>query len=136
MRAPPRYLVDTDWLIDYLAGVDAVRLRFEEIGLRHLGVSIVTMAELYEGVIHSRDPEAYQTRVDVLFSRGLSVVNLNDPIARVFGRLRGELRKRGALVGDLDLLIAATALHYGVPLCTNNRRHFERVDGLEILSIG
>ena len=37
--------------------------------------------------------------------------------------------------GDFDLFIAATGLHYGLTLLTNNRRHFERVEGLQIESI-
>ena len=40
----------------------------------------------------------------------------------------------GALIGDMDLLIAATALQYNLVLLTNNRRHFERIEGLRIES--
>jgi tRNA(fMet)-specific endonuclease VapC len=35
----------------------------------------------------------------------------------------------------MDLLIAATALQYDVTLLSNNRRHFDRIDGLRIESI-
>jgi tRNA(fMet)-specific endonuclease VapC len=35
----------------------------------------------------------------------------------------------------MDLMIAATALQYDLTLLTNNRRHFDRVDGLQIESI-
>jgi predicted nucleic acid-binding protein len=38
------------------------------------------------------------------------------------------------MIGDLDLLIAATALRHELILLTNNRRHFERVRGLQIES--
>jgi predicted nucleic acid-binding protein len=31
-------------------------------------------------------------------------------------------------------LIGATALRYGLTVLTNNRRHFERIDGLGLLS--
>jgi tRNA(fMet)-specific endonuclease VapC len=53
----------------------------------------------------------------------------------MFGRKRGELRKQGLLIGDLDLLIASTSLYYELPLCTNNRRHYERIEGLRIISV-
>ena len=39
------------------------------------------------------------------------------------------------LVGDFDLMIAATCLRHGLQICTNNRRHFEAVEGLSIVSI-
>ena len=37
--------------------------------------------------------------------------------------------------GDMDLFIAATSLQYNLTLLSNNRRHFELVEGLEIISI-
>lgn len=39
------------------------------------------------------------------------------------------------MIGDFDLLIAATCLRHGLTLCSNNRRHFEAVEGLQILSL-
>jgi hypothetical protein len=54
---------------------------------------------------------------------------------RIFGRERGRLRAAGLTIGDFDLLIAATALQYDLTLLTNNRRHFERVEGLRIESV-
>jgi predicted nucleic acid-binding protein len=39
------------------------------------------------------------------------------------------------IVGDLDLLIGATALHHDLTLLTNNRRHFERIEGIRIESV-
>jgi len=41
----------------------------------------------------------------------------------------------GQRIGDMDLMIAATALQYDLTLLTNNRRHFERVEGLRIQSV-
>jgi predicted nucleic acid-binding protein len=39
------------------------------------------------------------------------------------------------MVGDCDLFIACTAICNGVTLCTNNRRHFEMVDGVTLMSL-
>jgi predicted nucleic acid-binding protein len=47
----------------------------------------------------------------------------------------GRLRKQGLTIGDFDLMIAATCLRHQLQICTNNRRHFEAVDGLSIVSI-
>jgi predicted nucleic acid-binding protein len=49
-----------------------------------------------------------------------------------FGRIRGQLRRDGNLVGDMDLLIASTAIAHDLTLVTRNRRHFERIPGLEL----
>jgi tRNA(fMet)-specific endonuclease VapC len=44
------------------------------------------------------------------------------------------LELRGSRIGELDLLIAAHALHENLPLVTNNREEFRRVRGLKVES--
>jgi hypothetical protein len=44
------YLVDTDWVIDHLSGVAGVTARLTELRPAGLAVSIISLAELYEGV--------------------------------------------------------------------------------------
>jgi len=38
------------------------------------------------------------------------------------------------MIGDFDLLIGATALQHNLTLLTNNRRHFELIEGLSLQS--
>jgi predicted nucleic acid-binding protein len=53
----PRFLIDTDWSIDYLQGKPETTARVADLLRRKvLALSIVCLAELYEGVIYSRDP--------------------------------------------------------------------------------
>lgn len=49
-----------------------------------------------------------------------------------WAQLLAELRTRGRSMQIKDSLIAATALAYGLPLATLNRRHFEEA-GIEIV---
>ena len=128
-----RYLVDTDWVIDHLHCVERVVRLLEEMAPDGLGLSIVSLAELYEGVFYSRDPEADASELRD-FLAGVDVLPLDDEVCRIFARERGRLRAAGTPVGDFDLLIGATAIRHGLTLLTNNRRHFERLQGLTILS--
>jgi tRNA(fMet)-specific endonuclease VapC len=66
------------------------------------------------------------------FVSGLAVLPLDDAITETFGRTRASLRRRGLLIPDLDLLIAATALAYDLTLLTRNRRHFQRIPDLKL----
>ena len=129
-----RYLVDSDWVIDYLHEVEQTAGRLDELAPDGLGLSIVSLAELYEGLFHSRRPEADE-RILRGFLSGVEVVDLDEEICRIFARERGRLRSAGMLIGDLDLLIASTALRHGLTLLSNNRRHFERIEGLAIESV-
>lgn len=51
-------------------------------------------------------------------------------MAREGARIRRELRQKGQIIGDLDILIAATAVHLGEPLVTADTAHFSRIPGL------
>jgi tRNA(fMet)-specific endonuclease VapC len=129
-----RFLVDTDWVIEYLLGNPAIVSRLGELQAHGLALSIISLAELYEGVFYSRDPEGDgQDLAD--FLRGVTVLGLDADIAQRFGRERGRLRKAGMLIGDFDLLIGTTAVQHNLTLLTNNRSHFERIDGLQLESV-
>jgi tRNA(fMet)-specific endonuclease VapC len=129
-----RYLIDTDWVIDHLNQIDRVVNRLKELRPQGLALSIISLAELSEGVQYSRNPDQSQQALDA-FLEDVSVLGIDDEICKIFGRERGRLRKAGQLIGDFDLLIAATGLHYGLTVLTNNRQHFERVEGLQIESV-
>ncbi len=45
-----------------------------------------------------------------------------------------DLYKRGELIGDADILIAASALVDGFAIATNNVGHFRRVKTLEVVN--
>jgi tRNA(fMet)-specific endonuclease VapC len=128
------HLVDTDWIIDHLSGVTAVTTRLTALRSAGLAVSIISLAELYEGIHYSRDPVRSEASLQ-RFLTGLPVLPIDDEVCRIFGRERGRLRQQGRTIGDFDLLIAATCLRHQLQICTNNRRHFEAVEGLSILSI-
>ena len=97
-------------------------------------MSMVSLAELYEGIYHSRNP-ANDEAVLRDFVRTVSVLGIDEQVTRIFGRERGRLRSLRKLIGDLDLLIGATALRHDLTLLTNNRRHFELGERLRIVSI-
>ena len=65
----------------------------------------------------------------------VTILGIDEATCKIFGRERGRLRTIGQRIGDMDLMIAATALQYDLTLLTNNRRHFDRIDGLRIESI-
>jgi tRNA(fMet)-specific endonuclease VapC len=129
-----RYLIDTDWAIEYLSQRPGIVARLQELQQQAgLALSMISLAELYEGVFYSRDPEGDERDLQD-FLRGVTVVGIDEEVCKIFGRERGRLRAAGMLVGDFDLLIGATALRHNLTLLTNNRRHFERIEGLRIES--
>ncbi len=129
-----RYLLDTDWVIDHLHNVGRVTQRIEELSPEGLGLSVISLAELYEGIFNSTDPAGNESALQDFLS-GVEVVPVDEATCRVFGRERGRLRAAARMIADFDLLIASTCLRHSLTLLSNNRRHFELVEELEIISI-
>ncbi|HEY1902168.1 MAG TPA: hypothetical protein VGG56_07055 [Terracidiphilus sp.] len=51
------------------------------------------------------------------------------------GRIDGEQTARGVVIPFVDLLICATALSLGFSVMTANIWHFQRIPGLNVVSI-
>jgi tRNA(fMet)-specific endonuclease VapC len=129
------YLIDTDWVIDHLNHIERVTRRLEELAPEGLALSIISLAELYEGVYYSRDPVESEAALQCFLNPELTILDLDEETSKIFGKERGRLRTAGLLIGDCDLLIGATALRHRLTLLTNNRRHFERIEGLRMESV-
>ncbi len=129
-----QYLVDSDWVIDYLHAVEPVRTRLRSLLPAGVGFSVISLAEVYEGVYWSREREDDERDLNA-FLPDVELVPIDEEVSRIFAMERGRLRAAGKKIGDLDLLIGATALRHDLTLLTNNRRHFDRVEGLMVESV-
>jgi len=130
----PTYLIDTDWIIDHFNHVGRTTEKLKELRPAGITMSVVPLAELYEGIFYSRDPARDQRQLEE-FLRNVPVLGIDEDICKVFGKERGKLRQQGKPVSDFDLLIASTCLCCGLTLLSNNRRHYDMVEGLRILSL-
>lgn len=129
-----RYLLDTDWAIEYLHANDRFVNQIAVLLPLGVGISVISLAELYEGIAGARDRRRSERELRELITR-LELLGVDPEVARTFGEHRNRLRAEGRMIGDLDLLIGATALRHELTLLTNNRRHFERTPGLSIESV-
>ncbi len=129
-----KFLIDTDWVINHLRGKDETRLKLKEFRSFGLGISVISVAELYEGVYQSKNPNQAKAELEALLSL-FSSLGIDRDICRIFGQERARLRKQGKLIDNFDLMIASTAIYHNLILLTNNRKHFEEIEGLKIISI-
>ena len=114
-----KYLVDTDWVIDYLKGIDAAIQLLDVLALDGLAMSVISYGEVYEGIIYGRNVMQHEQAFQG-FLEGVSVVSLTESTMKPFARIRGELRSKGQIIGDADILIAATAIDNGLTLLTHS----------------
>jgi tRNA(fMet)-specific endonuclease VapC len=129
------YLVDSDWLVDAMVGVQSALTALQRHAIDGLAVSIISVGELFEGAFASTHPQRDLANLRS-FLAPFPVIPLSEPIMELFAQHRHRLRRRGALIPDLDLLIAATALDQGLTLMTRNVRHFSRIPMLQLYGSG
>jgi len=96
----------------------------------HLNISVMTFYEILRGL------KSKGATTKIQQCRKLSSVNtvlpLTDDIVEQAADIYASLHRIGELIGEVDTLIAATALTHNLVLVTNNERHFNRVKGLQI----
>ena len=129
-----KYLLDTDWIIDHLSGRENVTAKLKEFAKDGIATSIISVAELYEGIYGSSDYEKSLKAIED-FIEGISILNLDMQVCTIFGSERNRLRKMGKIIGDFDLLIGSICIRHKLILLTNNKDHFDRINNLEILTL-
>ncbi len=122
-------LVDTDLWIDFFSGIDPGAAAVERLlRERRAVLSVVSAFELLCGAGKER-----QQQLENLF-RVVPPVDLTRDAARHAAADYRRLRAAGSLIGNQDLLLAGTALEYQLPILSRNRKHFERLPKLTVVS--
>lgn len=118
------FLPDTSTLIEALRGKrDRKKHLLGLLAQGHtLGCCAVTVAETYSGVRPHEAPSTEDFLSELLW--------FDTPfmLARKAGLLRNDWARKGVTLALPDTLIAATALHYGLTLITENRKDFPMPD--------
>jgi tRNA(fMet)-specific endonuclease VapC len=126
--------LDTNVMVDLINGRrPGVRVRYDEAVAQ--GHQLVTCAvaahELVYGALISQRPEVHKAVVEG-FLKGLEIVDWTFEDGLSAAQLKAGLRRRGASIGEHDLLIAGQALNRGWAVVSANLRHFLRVDTLDV----
>ncbi len=130
-----KYLVDSDYVADYLgARLHAMQL-LSFFAKDDLAISLITYGEIYEGIHFGRD---LQKTTDVFqrFLRSVIILPPTQTIMQQFAHIRGELRRKGNIIGDFDIFIASTAIQHHLTLLTRNTRDYQRIPNLTIYKAG
>lgn len=98
-----------------------------------LRISSVSQFELYHSIERVNNPGERRRKIETVLE-SKPTCPAGDAIMKKAGRIDGHLTSDGRAIGIGDTVIAATALVNEEPVLTENVKHFERIDGLEIES--
>ena len=125
-----RYMLDTN-IVSYLLKGDArVSEKIISVSMSALTISAITEGELLFGLAKRPDAKLLKKIVHEFLIR-VDVLPWDSNAAEFYGSLRANLQKKGRILGNLDMLIAAHALSSDMVLITNDQA-FRQVEGLKI----
>lgn len=127
-----KYLLDTNIVIDHIRGKKIIDKNIIKEGI---GISIITFGELLYGAQKSTQKEKSLTIISSLIKElSMTIINLDKEIMAEYSILKALLEIKGKRLDNFDLLIAATAIKYSLPLSTSNTKHFSRIPNLRTLN--
>jgi tRNA(fMet)-specific endonuclease VapC len=126
------YLLDTNICI-YIAKQKPLSVlnKFKKMSVGDLAMSMITYGELYYGASKSHHSEKALGVLENLVSL-IPALPMPTQAGKFYGEIRGVLEKKGKMIGNNDLWIAAHALALDVTLITHNMKEFLRIDKLKI----
>jgi len=127
-------------ILDTTILIEAERRRLDVETLVHgredepFGLSVITVSELLHGV-HRADSQKRRLKRSAYVEKVIEQFPLYPfdlAAARIYAELWANLLMKGFQVGAHDLLIASTALSLGFSVATFDKRHFDKIEGLEL----
>ncbi len=127
------YLLDTDTLIYFLKGDEAVVRNFKACVDTPKAISVVTYGELVYGSRKSESVTENLAKVHRL-AELYPIIEVTRAVMDSFGEIKASLSSAGTLVDDFDLLIGCTALTLNYAVVSNNTKHYRKIPGLKVVN--
>ena len=126
-----KYLIDSDILIYFLKGKQEVVERLSQIPIDDLYISRINYTELIYGAYNSSKINQ-NLKVIEPFLENFTVLEFTKTSSLIFAKEKARLKKNGNIIADMDLMIASVAIENDCTLISNNIKHFDRVQNLEL----
>jgi tRNA(fMet)-specific endonuclease VapC len=126
-----KYLLDTNIVIYVLKRRPIEVLKIFNTNASRMAVSSITLSELIYGAEKSANIDRNLEAIEEFISH-LEVLPYDAKASQHYGQIKASLEKKGEIIGENDIHIAAHAISQGLILVTNNLREFQRVANLAL----
>jgi tRNA(fMet)-specific endonuclease VapC len=126
-----KYLLDTNIVIYVLKRRPKEVLEIFNRNASRMAISSITLSELIFGAEKSLNVDKNLEAIEEFVSH-LDVLPYDAKASQHYGQIKAALEKRGEIIGENDIHIAAHAISQGLILVTNNLREFKRVPNLAL----
>ena len=126
-----KYLLDTNIVIYVLKRRPVEVLEIFNTNASRMAISSITLSELFYGAEKSINVDKNLEAIEEFISH-LEVLSYDAKASQHYGQIKAALEKKGEVIGENDIHIAAHAISQGLILVTNNLREFKRVPNLAL----
>jgi tRNA(fMet)-specific endonuclease VapC len=126
-----KYLLDTNIIIYVLKRRPKEVLAIFNANASRMAISSITLSELIYGAEKSLNTDKNLEAVEEFVSH-LEVLPYDAKASQHYGQIKAALEKKGQIIGENDIHIAAHAISHGLILVSNNVREFKRVPNLAL----
>lgn len=127
-----KYMLDTNICIYAIKNTfPGLREYMSNITPGEMCISSITLSELRYGAYKSAATSRNMIAINQFLST-IQVIPYNEKAADEYGQIRSDLEKKGQVIGNMDMLIAAHAKSTRMTVVTHNIKEFCRVDGLTV----
>jgi len=128
------FIFDTDSISQIIRKQPSLSFirRLSGISPEHQFTTTITVGELIYGAYKSNRPEYFIEKLDSIVWPNISILPFDEDAARIYGKLRADLERKGMVVSEPDMRIASIALYHNFTVITGNTRHFSKIPGLKI----
>jgi tRNA(fMet)-specific endonuclease VapC len=128
------YLFDTDILSNIVKRSPSAGLvkRLQRTPREMQNSSAINVGEIYYGATRSAHGEKIIRAFEEKVFSNLSILPFDQGTAKIFGKLKARLEKKGMVKSEPDLRIASVAIQHKLILVTGNTEHFDDIPGLEV----
>lgn len=128
------YLFDTDAISQVIKKSPSLPFikRLASIDIENQFTTTITVGELVYGAYKSNRPEYFLEKLEKLVWPNIRILPFDEGSAKIYGRLRADMERKGTPLIEPDLRIASIAMHHGLIVITGNIKHFSKVPSLKV----
>ena len=126
-----KYLLDTNVVIYVLKRRPIRVLEIFNKNTNRMAISNITLSELIYGAEKSIKIDKNLEAIEDFISH-LEVLPYDAKASQHYGQIKAGLEKKGKIIGENDIHIAAHAISQGLILVTNNLKEFKRAPNIAL----
>jgi len=127
-------ILDTTFLVDLLRGNQEATTKISEIEKKNETVATTTVSvfEIWQGIPKKATEKQIEETLELF--KSINILSLDFDSALEAGEIQRKLKSAGEKIDPEDAMIAGIAKTQRAKVLTRNKKHFERIKGLEVES--